>query len=103
MVNKYNNIPMEMKSLKRFVGWEKDNIKGKVLKLPFSLIDGKRINWHSEDRWLSYEEIENKNQNLGFVLNDDHIFCIDLDNAIADGKLTNLTKDIIKDFKRGLI
>jgi len=43
MEKKYKNLPEEMKILKRFVGWRKEELKGKVAKLPFSLIDGQAI------------------------------------------------------------
>lgn len=35
-----------MKALQRFVGWRKEELNGKVAKLPFSLIDGMAIGWN---------------------------------------------------------
>ena len=98
MRNKYRDIPDEMKKLKRFVGWKKEELNGKVAKLPFSLIDGKAIGWDSPDRWLDYEEAITKNEPLGFALDDDGIICVDLDNAIQDGELTEQAREIVEDF-----
>jgi len=41
MEKKYKYLPEEMKVLKRFVGWRREDLEGKVAKLPFSLLDGK--------------------------------------------------------------
>lgn len=99
MENRYKYIPEEMKKLKRFVGWRKENLNGKVAKLPFSLIDGKANDWNHPERWIAFNEAKTKNRPLGFVLvEEDKIICIDLDNAIKDGKLTLMAKEIIEKF-----
>jgi primase-polymerase (primpol)-like protein len=96
---KYKYVPEEMKTLKRFVGWRREDLEGKVAKLPFSLLDGQGSNWNKPDRWLTFEEAKNKNSPLGFVLvEEDKIVCIDLDRAITGGKLTPMAEEIIKDF-----
>lgn len=99
MENKYKYIPEEMKKLKRFVGWRKEELNGKVAKLPFSLIDGKANDWNQPERWITFNEAKTKNRPLGFVLvEEDKIICIDLDHAIQDGKLTLMAKEIIENF-----
>jgi len=98
MKNKYKHLPDEMKKLKHFVGWRKEELKGKVAKLPFSLIDGQAMGWNQADRWLNFEEAIKKNEPLGFVLNDNGITCVDLDNAIQDGELTDQAKEIVQAF-----
>ncbi len=51
------------------------------------------------ERWITFDGCQNKNRYLGFVLvEDDKIVCIDLDNAIVDGKLTPMAEEIIKEF-----
>ncbi len=88
-----------MKGLKRFVGWRKEELEGKVAKLPFSLIDGKASNWNEPDRWLNFEEAKYENSHLGFVLvEEDKIVCIDLDKAIIDDKLSPMAEEVVKDF-----
>lgn len=99
MEKKYKYLPEEMKELKRFVGWRKEELEGKVAKLPFSLIDGQASNWNKPNRWLNLEEAKYENSPLGFVLvEEDKIVCIDLDKAIMDGKLSAMAEEVVKDF-----
>jgi len=99
MENKYKHIPEEMKTLKRFIGWKKEVLNGKVVKLPYSLIDGQSYAWNNPERWLGFKEAKDKNQPLGFVLVDeDHIICVDLDQAIVDGRLTAMAESIVEAF-----
>lgn len=99
MENKYKYIPEEMKKLKRFVGWRKENLNGKVAKLPFSLIDEKANGWNMAERWVNFNDAKNKNRPLGFVLvEEDKIVCIDLDHAIQDEELSPMAKEIIEKF-----
>jgi primase-polymerase (primpol)-like protein len=99
MEEKYKYLPEEMKILKRFVGWRKEELGGKVAKLPFSLIDGQGKDWNKSNKWLSFEEVKDKDSPLGFVLvEEDKIVCIDLDRAIIDGKLTPIAEEVVKDF-----
>ena len=99
MENKYNYIPEDMKALKRFIGWRKERRKDTVAKLPFSLIDGQGIGWNKPDRWLDFEAAKDKNHPLGFVLTEeDHIICVDLDQAIVDGRLTAMAESIVEAF-----
>jgi primase-polymerase (primpol)-like protein len=88
-----------MKALKRFIGWKKEVLNGKVVKLPFSLIDGQSYAWNNPKRWLDFDEAKDKNQPLGFVLTkEDNIICVDLDNALDDFKLTEMAKEIVSVF-----
>lgn len=99
MEKKYKYIPEEMKKLKRFVGWRKENLNGKVAKLPFSLIDEKANGWNMPQRWVNFNYAKTKNRPLGFVLvEEDKIVCIDLDHAIQDEKLSPMAKEIIEKF-----
>ena len=99
MENKYKYLPGEMKVLKRFVGWKRENLGEKVAKLPFSLLDGKAKDWNREDRWVDFKNIENINNPIGFILvEEDNIVCIDLDNAIVNGQLSSMAEEIIKEF-----
>lgn len=99
MENKYKFLPEEMKELKRFVGWKRENLGEKEVKLPFSLIDGKANDWNQPERWITFNEAKTKNRPLGFVLvEEDKIICIDLDHAIQDGKLSLMAKEIIEKF-----
>lgn len=99
MENKYKYIPEEMKVLKRFMGWRKEKRNEKIAKIPFSLIDRQGMGWNNPDRWLDFEEAKDKNHPLGFVLKDeDHIICVDLDQAIVDGHLTAMAESIVESF-----
>lgn len=98
-MEKYKYLPKEMKKMKRFVGWRKEELNGKVAKLPFSLIDGKANDWNHPERWIDFNEAKTKNRPLGFVLvEEDRNICIDLDHAIQGGKLTPMAKEIIESF-----
>ncbi|WP_313233442.1 hypothetical protein [Tissierella praeacuta] len=99
MEEKYKYLPEEMKNLKRFVGWRREELEGKVAKLPFSLIDGQGKDWNKADRWLNFRDAKDKDSPLGFVLvEEDKIVCIDLDRAIIDGKLSPGAEEIVKAF-----
>ena len=103
-MKKYDNIPDEMKNLKRFVGWRKEEREDKlgnikVAKIPYSLINGKSQDWNKEYRWLDYKTAMTKKETLGFVLREDNIICIDLDNAISNDLLKEEPKAIIDKFK----
>ncbi|WP_029451034.1 hypothetical protein [Clostridium algidicarnis] len=98
-MEKYKYLPEEMKNLKRFVGWRKEEVNGKVAKLPFSLIDGKASDWNHPERWIAFNEAKIKNRPLGFVLvEEDRIICIDLDHAIKGGRLTPMAKEVVENF-----
>ena len=98
-MEKYKYLPEEMKKLKRFVGWRKEELNGKVAKLPFSLIDGKANDWNQLERWITFSKAKTMNEPLGFVLmEEDRIICIDLDNAIQEGKLTPMAKEVVESF-----
>jgi primase-polymerase (primpol)-like protein len=98
-MEKYKYLPEEMKRRKRFVGWRKEDLNGKVAKLPFSLIDGKANDWNQLERWITFNEAKTMNEPLGFVLvEEDRIICIDLDNAIQEGKLTPMAKEVVESF-----
>lgn len=100
MENRYKRLPAEMKALQRFVGWKKEDLNGKIAKLPFSLIDGQASDWNNPHRWLSFAEAKGKNDPLGFVLLEkDKITCVDLDHVIQDGKLTEMAKGIVETFR----
>ena len=99
MEKKYKYLPEEMKVLKRFVGWRKEELKGKVAKLPFSLLDGQANNWNKSDRWVTFKDAKDKNSSLGFVLvEEDRIVCIDLDNVRVDGRLSPMAEEIVESF-----
>ncbi len=98
-MGKYKYLPEEMKKRKRFIGWRKEDLNGKVAKLPFSLIDGKANDWNHPERWIDFNEAKAKNRPLGFVLvEEDRIICIDLDHAIKGGKLTPMAKEVVENF-----
>lgn len=90
-MEKYKYLPEEMKKLKGFIGWRKEELNGKVAKLPFSLIDGKANDWNHPERWIDFNEAKTKNKPLGFVLvEEDRIVCIDLDHAIQGSGMATL-------------
>ena len=98
-MEKYKYLPEEMIKLKRFIGWRKEELNGKVAKLPFSLIDGKANDWNHPERWIDFNEAKTMNEPLGFVLvEEDRNICIDLDHSIQDGKLTPMAKEVVENF-----
>lgn len=100
MENRYEHIPDEMKALQRFVGWRKEDLNGKIAKLPFSLIDGQASDWNKPSRWINFDEAIEKNTPLGFVLTDeDKLVCVDLDHAIQDSKLTEMAREVADIFQ----
>ena len=90
----YNNIPSEMKQLKRWVLWKTKNTEnGKTTKIPINAKNGYGAKSNDSSTWVSFNEAISKVsfyncKGLGFMLGDGY-FGVDIDNAIEDTELIN--------------
>lgn len=104
-LNKYNDIPLEMKIKKRYLGWYKGIRTDKngneiVIKIPYSIVTGESGCWNKEENWATFDQAIENTELLGFVMKkEDGIVCIDLDDCYEDGNLKPFHKKIIEMFE----
>lgn len=88
----YNNIPAELRSLKRWVLWKlKNTDNGRTTKVPINAMNGYGAKSNDPDTWTTFDEalknVDYFNCNgLGFMLGNGY-FGVDIDHAIQDKKL----------------
>lgn len=98
---RYQNIPQELKSLKRWVGYKVEQLaNGKFTKRPYNALSGNMAKVNDPLTWstfnLALSGCEKYNYDgIGFVLGDG-IFGVDLDNHVDE----NTTEEEIAEFKR---
>lgn len=83
-------IPSMLKDHKKWVCWKKENVKGRITKVPYNPKNGKKTKSTDAQTWSSYEEaVEAKGYDgIGYVFNGDGIFGIDIDHCItSDNKI----------------
>ena len=103
-LKKYKDLPFEMKTMKRFVGWHKGKRIDKdgneiVTKLPYSIVTGESSCWNKEDNWATFDQAIKNTDLLGFVMKkEDGIVCIDLDDCYIDGSLRPFHKKVVEMF-----
>lgn len=96
----YDNIPRELKELKRWVLWKlRDTDKGKTTKVPINAMNGYGAKSNDPETWTSFEmamkNVEFYNcTGLGFMLGNGY-FGVDIDHAIDE-------KELIEEFVQGL-
>ena len=81
---KYENVPNELKALKRWVGFKIEERDGEVGKFPINPINGKYARSNDSMTWASFNIalmacVKYKLNGIGFMLGDG-IFGVDLDN-----------------------
>lgn len=81
---------------KRFVNWRLLQVKGRVTKVPYQT-NGKKASSTVSSTWSLYEDAKKYSPNVGIVLHDKKLICIDLDHVLVDGKLNHADKEIIAD------
>ena len=90
----YNNIPEEMKQLKRWVLWKKRKMEnGKTTKIPINAKNGYGAKSNDDETWVDFYtalfNIDTFNcEGLGFMLGNGY-FGVDIDHAIDDKELIN--------------
>lgn len=90
----YNNIPEEMKRLRRWVLWKsKEMENGKTTKIPINAKNGYGAKSNDKETWVDFyealEKVEFYNcRGLGFMLGNGY-FGVDIDHAIEDKDLIN--------------
>lgn len=99
---KFENIPSEMTTQKRWLGWKYEEREGspRPQKTPFLLFaPEKKASTINEKHWSTYAQAKRQYNEgyftgIGFVLGNG-IVLIDLDNCIVDGKTTALANEIV--------
>ncbi len=102
-VNKYNNLPQEVKDNMLFCCWRYENREGKKpIKMPYNPINGRKAQSNNLQTFTNFKTaLENiKNYNgLGFSISNG-ICAFDLDNCFeTDGSLKPWAKHIVEKFR----
>ena len=94
MLDKFNNIPTELKNCSQWVLWRKER-NGKLTKVPYQ-VNSKMAQANNRNTWSSFEMVVEKYKQggydgIGFVFSkqDDYVG-IDLDKCCVDGELSEL-------------
>jgi len=100
-MNRFENIPREMKELKQWVLWRLQKRKGqaKATKIPFQ-VNGKGAKSNDPSTWNTYENVlERYNRGgysgIGFVFNRDYTG-MDIDGCVTDGVISEKAMGVIK-------
>lgn len=100
---KIQNIPMELKQKKQWVGWKKAKQinSARVRKLPMCPSTGKVGESNNPNTWDTFENAVQAYQKynwdgIGFVFNGDYVG-IDLDHCVEDGQLNKFATQILSE------
>lgn len=77
LIKKYGAEP-------RWVSWKLETIKGKQTKVPYNAITGGKASSTDPQTWTTADKVSG---NMGIVLHDNLLLCIDIDHVITEGKL----------------
>lgn len=93
---KFENIPSELRQLPRWVTWKAEGLEGeKPRKIPYAPDrPNTRASSTDPDTWGSFMQAkaafyDSDCTGIGFVLNNDGIVGVDIDNCIQDGKVSD--------------
>ena len=80
------HLPSYLQSIPQWIHWKLEHSEGKKRKLPVNP-DGRRINVHKPDNWLTYQQAidllkPNIHNGLGFALTDSGYTGIDIDDCL---------------------
>ena len=100
-MNNYNNIPDEFKKYEQWVLWKKEEVNGKLTKVPYSK-NGNHASVLNPYSWCSFETVlslADKYDGIGFVLTrDDPFIFIDMD-ACDDAEIKKTQLEIWGQFQ----
>lgn len=98
------NIPEELKVVKAWICWRKEERNGRITKVPTNPYTGRNIDITDSKEWMSFEDAvvlsrSNMVSGIGFVFSKKNGFVgIDIDHCInANGQLSDLAEQIIKE------
>lgn len=99
----YHAVPTELKALRQWVVWKKEERGGKPTKIPYQL-NGRNAQSNQANTWEDYPAVCEHRDNfsgIGFVFTKDDPYCgIDLDNCIdSQGNLKSWAKPIVSRLK----
>ena len=94
---RFRSIPQELKTLKQWVVWGRDQKKPKI---PYSPITMQPAKAGDSATWGTYDQAKKRvddgqAQGIGFEFDDNGIYGIDLDKVIVDGQLTPEATEIV--------
>lgn len=92
-----NSLVKKFGKKPRWVSWKLETRKGKTTKLPYQL-DGNLASSTDPKTWTTYAEIKKKLDNVGIVLSDGLLLCVDMDKILKDGKIQHEKKEMIAEF-----
>lgn len=71
----------------RWVSWKLETVKGKVTKVPYNALNGKKASTTDPTTWTTADKVEG---NIGIVLHDQSLLCIDIDHVLVNGSIQSL-------------
>ena len=100
----YNNIPLEMKGLKQWVGSRQTiRVNGKPTKVPINCVTKQFAKTNDTSTWHDFQTVIDNLQDpdgIGFVLqSSNRILFIDLDDCMVESKPNPFAFDILKNIK----
>ena len=108
MSESYSSVPLDLKSLPRWVTWKLEKVKnndGKTreTKVPYQL-SGRKAESDDPVTWATFNEVKHcvprKTDGAGFVFNGDGIIGIDLDHCFdKNGNIDPLFREIVENLR----
>lgn len=80
---------------KRWVNWKLQTRGGKQTKIPYSALTGKMASSTDPKTWTTAKEALTKSDNIGIILHDKKLICIDIDHVIENKKIVGEEKEKI--------
>ena len=106
--NKYKNVPIELKTMKRWVCFKVEGMEdGKTTKRPYNAMSGKLAKVNDHLTWSNFNIAlmgcdKYKCDGIGFILGEG-IFGIDLDNHADENGVPPMTKEEFEEFSSEFI
>lgn len=97
----YNQIPIELQSMKKWIVWRYESRDGKKTKVPYQPNGSKALS-NSPNTWHSFESVVNaarlrKFDGIGFMFsNDDDLIGVDVDKCYKDGEFNEVAREAIE-------
>lgn len=103
-MNKFDNIPEEMRQLDRWVCWKMEERDGKPTKVPVNPSTGGQAMSNNPSTWGTFRQavdsvVKHNCRGIGFMFNGDGLLGVDLDHGRdpETGELQDWAKDIIQE------
>ena len=83
---------------KRWVNWKLETVNGDLTKVPYNPHTKHKAKSNDQSTWGTYDEAKSSYENVGILLYDKKLICIDIDHCIENGEVIHSMKREIEDF-----